>query len=363
MSGTRIILFGATGYTGDLTARSLVDLGARPVLVARNPDRVAALADELGGLDTAVADVTDPSSLRSALQPGDVLISTVGPFLVHGQPAVQAAAELGVHYLDSTGEGPFIREVFERWGPIAEANRVVLLSGFGFDYVPGTFAAALALTEAGPDATAVDIAYFSSGFRPSGGTQASAVGVMFEEGYTFRGGALRAERPGKDVKRMTVDGRSYMAASIPAAEHFGLPQAFPQLREVTVRLGFPPAQGRAMSLTSAVLQPLSRVEPITRGISAITRRFVKGSTGGPDAAARARGTATIIATASGPGIASVTTTLRGPNPYEITADLLAWGALTVASGGALVAGAAGPVTAFGLDALTAGCAAAGLSAE
>ena len=47
----RIVLFGATGYTGDLTARALVGRGARPVLAARTEARVRALADELGGLD------------------------------------------------------------------------------------------------------------------------------------------------------------------------------------------------------------------------------------------------------------------------------------------------------------------------
>ena len=53
----RIVLFGATGYTGDLTARALVAQGAQPVLAARSADRLAALAAELGGLETAVADV------------------------------------------------------------------------------------------------------------------------------------------------------------------------------------------------------------------------------------------------------------------------------------------------------------------
>src|SRR5689334_20948992 len=107
----RILLLGATGYTGDLTARSLVRQGARPVLVARNADRVRALADELGGLETAVADVTRPGTVTDVVEPGDVLVSTVGPFLRFGEPAVRAAAEKGAHYLDSTGEGPFMRRV------------------------------------------------------------------------------------------------------------------------------------------------------------------------------------------------------------------------------------------------------------
>src|ERR671929_1104832 len=117
----RIVLFGATGYTGDLTARALVARGARPVLAARTEARVRALADELGGLEWAVADVERPDSVRGLVERGDVLVSTVGPFTRWGQPAVQAAVAAGAHYLDSTGEGAFIRDVFERHGAGAQA--------------------------------------------------------------------------------------------------------------------------------------------------------------------------------------------------------------------------------------------------
>ena len=55
--------------------------------------------------------------MRALVERGDVLVSTVGPFARWGEPAVQAAIATGAHYLDSTGEGSFIREVFERFGP------------------------------------------------------------------------------------------------------------------------------------------------------------------------------------------------------------------------------------------------------
>src|SRR4051794_662235 len=101
----RIVLFGATGYTGRLTAESLVGAGARPVLAGRNRGRLRELAEQLvragEPLDVATADVTDPSSVAALLQPGDVLISTVGPFLELGEPAVQAALRAKASYLDS----------------------------------------------------------------------------------------------------------------------------------------------------------------------------------------------------------------------------------------------------------------------
>src|ERR1700722_7438073 len=59
VSDARIVLFGATGYTGGLAARALVADGARPVLAGRDRGRLEALAEELGGLETAVANVAD----------------------------------------------------------------------------------------------------------------------------------------------------------------------------------------------------------------------------------------------------------------------------------------------------------------
>src|SRR3954453_14308462 len=139
----RIVVFGATGYTGDLTARAVVARRAGPVLAARNEARVRALAAELGDLEWALADVERPESVRALVERGEVLVWTVGPFTRWGEPAVEAAVAAGAHYLDSTGEGAFIREVFERHGAGAQAAGCGLLTAFGYDWVPGNLAGAL----------------------------------------------------------------------------------------------------------------------------------------------------------------------------------------------------------------------------
>ncbi len=119
----RIVLFGATGYTGRLAAEAMVERGLRPVLAARSQDKLDALAEELGGeLETATADVADPPTVRALVEKGDVLVTTVGPFARWGVPAAAAATTAGAHYIDSTGEPPFIREVFERYGPAASRS-------------------------------------------------------------------------------------------------------------------------------------------------------------------------------------------------------------------------------------------------
>ncbi len=78
---------------------------------------------------------------------------------------MQAAIDAGAHYLDSTGETPFIRAVFERWGPRAEAAGCGLLTAIGYDWVPGNLAGALALRDAAAAdaATRVAIGYFLTG--------------------------------------------------------------------------------------------------------------------------------------------------------------------------------------------------------
>src|SRR5260370_40971947 len=147
----RIVLYGATGYMGALTARAMVASGARPVLAGRDQGRLNALAARLsqpgGGteLETAVAGTAGPGSVRDLIGAGDGLVSTAGPFMKIGRSAVAAAVDAGALYLDSRGEPPFIRQVFEEFGPRAERTGAVLLTAFGYDYVPGNLAAALAL--------------------------------------------------------------------------------------------------------------------------------------------------------------------------------------------------------------------------
>ena len=224
-----IVLFGATGYTGELTARAMVARGLSPTLVARNQARVDGLGAQLGGLQTAVADATPSGTERllELLSPGDVLVSTVGPFARHGQAALDAAIGSGATYIDSTGEHAFLRRVF---GPESERARdagVALLPAFGYDYVPGTLAAALALDDAGADAVAVDVGYFvRSAHKPSGGTSASGARMMFEPAFGLRDGAVVGHRVASAGKYFDVDGRQRQAVLFGGSEPFTLARSY-----------------------------------------------------------------------------------------------------------------------------------------
>lgn len=363
----RIVLFGATGYTGDLTARELVRRGAAPVLAARNAERLGALAEELGGLETQTADVGDPGSVRALVEAGDVLISTVGPFLRWGEPAVEAAIGAGAHYLDSTGEGAFIRRVFEEFGPRAARAGVGLLTAMGYDWVPGNLAGALALRGAGPEARRVEVGYFIGGGDTaggmSGGTRASAAGMAIEPGYTFSGGRVVTERGARRVTSFELSpGRTATAVSVGSTEQFTLPRLRPELLEVDTYLGWFGPASRPLQVFSAATSIVTKVPGVKRGIQELAGRLIKGSTGGPDAQARSGSGSLILARAYDAGgreLAAVR--LEGPNGYDLTAGFLAWGAETALAGGLQGTGALGPVDGFGLDALEAAAASYGLT--
>jgi short subunit dehydrogenase-like uncharacterized protein len=371
----RIVLFGATGYTGDLTARALVaePKAVRPVLAGRDETRIRALAEELGDLDWAVADVAEPRTVRALIERGDVLVSTVGPFNRWGRPAVEAAIDAGAHYLDSTGEGRFIREVFDNYGPRAQAAGCGLLTAFGYDWVPGNLAGALALARAGKQgkqARRVRIGYFVTGraMTPkslSGGTRASAGGVMLDRGFAFRDGGLVSERPAKRVRRFEVKpGTRVQTLTVSSTEHLALPRVYPALTEVDVYLGWFGPASRALQGVSLAMAGITRLPGAKVGLDRLMAGLAKGSTGGPDAATRSRGRSLVLGEAlDASGEVLDVVRLEGVNGYDFTGRILAWGARTAAEGGLQSAGALGPVDGFGLEALQAGCLEAGLEAS
>jgi short subunit dehydrogenase-like uncharacterized protein len=360
----RIVLFGATGYTGRLTAEALVARGTRPVLAARSEARLRELAADLGAadLEQRTADVQRPDTVAALVERGDVLVSTVGPFTRWGDPAVQAAIGAGAHYLDSTGESPFIRRVFERFGGAAESAGCGLVTAFGYDWVPGNLAGALALREAGEAAVRVDIGYFITGRAGmSGGTRASAIEALLAASYGRRGGRLITERGAARMRHFDVESRSRPAVSVGTSEAFALPRLHTDLREVNVYLGWFGGAARPMTLMSPGLDLFRRVPVVGELPRTLGRQFVKGSSGGPDTAERAASGSYVAAAAyaaNGAQLAEVA--LSGVNGYDFTARILAWGAQRAAEEGLNGTGALGPVDAFGLDELESGAAEAGL---
>lgn len=357
----RIVLFGATGFTGRLTAERLVAHGADPVIAGRDERALQALSERLGGVEYRRADVLRQNSVFDLISDGDVLVSTVGPFVKWGESAVRAAIAAGATYLDSTGEPQFIRRVFEEFSGPASRSGASLLTACGYDFVPGALAGALALREAGDGAVRVDVGYFARGGADttSAGTRRSLVGAVLNDHFAYRDGRVRSVRPAERVRSFSVGGRSLSAISAGGAEHFALPAAFPGLREVNVYIGFGPLARplQASTRVSSLATRLPFVRPVLQGAGERLMDLV----GDEDASTDGRSSALGVAyDASGHELATVV--LDGANPYAFTAGFLAWAAMEAASGRSLAGGpgALGPIEAFGLERLEAGVAEAGM---
>jgi short subunit dehydrogenase-like uncharacterized protein len=141
-----LVLFGATGFTGALTADYLArhaPPGLRWALAGRNPDKLAAVRDDLAGVDPALAelellaaDVEDPASLADVAARARVVITTVGPYLTYGEPLVAACAEAGTDYVDLTGEPEFVDRMYVAHHATAQRTGARIVHACGFDSVP-----------------------------------------------------------------------------------------------------------------------------------------------------------------------------------------------------------------------------------
>jgi short subunit dehydrogenase-like uncharacterized protein len=365
---SRIVVFGATGYTGRLVTEALLARGARPVLAGRSTEKLKALEAALGGqfgqqgLEVAVADVAAPDSVQALVERGDVLVSTVGPFLRWGMPAVKAAIGAGATYFDSTGEGPFLRKLFVDCDGAARAAGATLVPAFGYDFVPGHLAAGLALRDAGPAGVRVDVGYFVSGrgFGMSSGTQASGLLIATEPAHRFAGGRLGSEPTGRRIATFQVRGRGRRAISIGGTEQLSLPRVHPQLHEVNVHLGWADSMARLAQAGSYVTPLLRKLDAAGKVRNALSQR-ASARAAGPSSSgvttSRSHAVA-VVYDASGRELA--TAEVAGTNPYPLTGALLAWGAERALAGEVAGPGVLGPLEAFSLEQLEAGCAEAGL---
>ncbi|WP_404951330.1 saccharopine dehydrogenase NADP-binding domain-containing protein [Streptomyces sp. ARC12] len=362
----RIVVLGATGYTGDLVLKALLRRGTRPTVAGRNPGALEALADRSGGLDHLVVDAAAPDDLKRHVGRGDVLITTVGPFERFGFPVAQAAADAGAHYIDSSGEVGFVRTLHARHHRRARETGAVMLPAFGYDYVPGLLAAALAVRTAGEAARTVDVGYFATGPIWRGISQGTR--TTMRDGMTLPSARwyrhrLVDERTASRVRRFPVRGRRKSAFLVSGTEVLFLPEEFPSLDAVTVYNGWFPGLSRPLSLYSALTDAASRLPAGRKLADALTRPLLVGPPGGPDAALRARIPSHVVALAStdDPGSAPLAEVhLEGPNPYSLTGELIAWAAHRLATGSGATPGVVGPTAAFGLDVLRRGCAELGL---
>lgn len=169
----RLLIYGATGYTGRLVAERAVQIGLDVTVAGRDAGKIHELAGTLG-VASRVFDVDDSDAVRNALRDVDCVLNVAGPFRHTARQLMDAAIEAGVHYLDTTAEFDTFALAESK---DAEASRagVMVMSGTGWDVVPSD-SLALHTARRVPDAEKLTIALrVTGGF--SRGSLASSAGI------------------------------------------------------------------------------------------------------------------------------------------------------------------------------------------
>ncbi|MBS9372363.1 saccharopine dehydrogenase family protein [Rhodococcus sp. B50] len=173
-----IVVYGATGFVGRLTAAYLAEnlpTGVAVGLAGRSRTKLEKLASDLGTDWRLIeANADDPDSLTALAESTRVVITTVGPYAVYGLPLVQACAEAGTDYVDLTGEVLFHRESIDRFDDVARRTGARIVHSCGFDSVPSDLGvhALYRAAEADGNLPLTDTTFVLGSFRGgvSGGT-------------------------------------------------------------------------------------------------------------------------------------------------------------------------------------------------
>jgi short subunit dehydrogenase-like uncharacterized protein len=183
-----IVLLGATGFTGELTAAYLAKhapQGLRWALAGRNQDKLEAVRGRLAQIDSELknlpllqADSSDEASLQALAESTRVVITTVGPYLEHGGPLVAACAAAGTDYVDLTGEPEFVDRMYLEHHDAAVASGARIVHACGFDSIPHDLGAWYAVSKLGSSDPITLRGVVRAGGMASGGTFASAMGAM-----------------------------------------------------------------------------------------------------------------------------------------------------------------------------------------
>ncbi len=199
-----VVLFGATGFTGALTAEYLAHhapADLRWALAGRSPEKLAAVRDRLAAIEPALsrlelltADATDPDSLAAIAERTTVVATTVGPYLTYGEPLVAACAAAGTGYVDLTGEPEFVDRMYVAHHETAVATGARIVHACGFDSIPHDLGAYFTVQQLPSDRPIQLRGVVRAGGMVSGGTFHSAMTALSRPGQSrYAAGARRSQ--------------------------------------------------------------------------------------------------------------------------------------------------------------------------
>lgn len=310
MTGRPLLIYGATGYTGELIAREAARRGLRPVLAGRNAAATAALARTLD-CEHRVADLNDATALDRALQGAGAVLHCAGPFSATSSPMVEACLRQRCHYLDITGEIDVLESVHAR-DAAARAAGVVLCPATGFDVVP-TDCVAARLRQELPDATYLALGFASTG-RPSRGTLKTSIENLSRGGRIRSAGRITAVAHAFRERDIDFGDGVRTAVTIPWGDvstaywttGIGNIECYIAMpREAIARL-------RRLNTFGGLL----RLGPVQR----LLKRAVTRGPPGPDAATRAANGMRVWGEVQAPSGERVVARLRVANGYDVTVN-------------------------------------------
>jgi len=139
-----IVVYGATGFTGQLVAEYLAahytgKTDPKWAMAGRSLDKLASVRVAIGApADTALiqADASDPASLKAMVNQTKSVLSTVGPYQLYGSDLVAACAATGTDYLDLCGEPVWMRQMIDAHQTTAQSTGARIVFSCGFDSIP-----------------------------------------------------------------------------------------------------------------------------------------------------------------------------------------------------------------------------------
>ncbi|MQA25111.1 MAG: saccharopine dehydrogenase [Micromonosporaceae bacterium] len=346
-----VVLFGATGFTGGLTAEYLArnaPAECRWALAGRNQSKLSTLRDRLAGINPACAglpllhaDAGDPESLRAVAADARVVATTVGPYLEYGEPLVAACAEAGTDYLDLTGEPMFVNLMYLRHHATARERGARLIHCCGMDSIPYDLGVLFTVQHL-PEGVPLTVEGFvRAGGTFSGGTYQSAIGIMSQMREAGRVAKERRAAEPRPAGRKVGSVKRGLHFE-PAVKRWALP--LPTIDPQVVRhsaaaldrygpefryghyaaLRLPAALGLAGG--AGALLAATQVPPLLSLLRARGRQSGEG----PSAEQRAKSWFSVRFVGSGGGSRVVTKVSGGDPGYDETAKMLAESALCLA---------------------------------
>ncbi|MFP5252582.1 MAG: saccharopine dehydrogenase family protein [Actinomycetes bacterium] len=346
-----VVLFGATGFTGRLTAEYLArnaPADCRWALAGRNRAKLEQVRSDLAQIEPGCADLpllhadaTEPASLRAVAEQARVVASAVGPYLEHGEPLVAACAESGTDYADLTGEPEFVDRMYLAHHARAVETGARLVHACGFDSVPHDLGVWFTLGQL-PTGVPVRIrGLVRSNAAFSGGTFASALTAM-SRGRQMKqaSSARRRVEPRPEGRRVrTTAGRPHRD---PVTGFWLVP--LPTIDPLVVKRSAAALEAYGPDFTYAHYAAVRRLPTVLAGVGGVgalavaaqvgplrrtlMRRVPQGEGPSPERRARSFFSVRFVAEAAG---TTVQTQVSGGDPgYDETAKMLAESALCLA---------------------------------